>query len=239
MLAVAAAVIGPAWAEDLYPNRAIRTKDGLMYSPIPIWSGFYFGGHVGGTRGNQTVTPANAATTPDLFFSSLTHHPNATLAGLQAGYNWQLGNFVFGFEAVLGAMDADHKASPPNLLLEGHQRRGRYGDLTGRLGYAFGRALVYTKGGVAFFDGEAEMTVAEGAILLAIITPTKIFTGWTVGFGLEFSLSPTWSLKAEYQHFDFGKEQSNFNPGGFAFDHTLVFDSVRFGLNYHLGGDNR
>ena len=29
--------------------------------------------------------------------------------------------------------------------------------------------------------------------------------GWTAGAGAEYALSPSWSIKAEYQHFDFGK----------------------------------
>ena len=29
--------------------------------------------------------------------------------------------------------------------------------------------------------------------------------GWTAGAGAEYALSPSWSVKAEYQHFDFGK----------------------------------
>ena len=65
------------------------------------------------------------------------------------------------------------------------QSGGLYGDLTGRLGYAFGPALVYAKGGFAFFDGEAKVTIAGDTS-----TATNTFTGWTLGGGLEYALSP-------------------------------------------------
>ena len=98
-----------------------------------------------------------------------------------------------------------------------------YGDITGRLGYAVDRALFYTKGGVAFLDADFKANYSgqncttignaswncSGFHLPAIPSTfnydhSDTLVGWTIGAGVEYALTPAWSLKAEYQHFDFG-----------------------------------
>ena len=34
-------------------------------------------------------------------------------------------------------------------------------------------------------------------------------TGWTIGGGAEWALSPNWTVRAEYLHLDFGKVTAN------------------------------
>ena len=48
--------------------------------------------------------------------------------------------------------------------------------------------------------------------------------GLTAGAGVEYALSPSWSLKAEYQHFDFGK-MSYSNNGCYAIPANNHFPS--------------
>ncbi len=221
MLAVAAAAIVPASAADMYRADVGGYKDAPIYS-ANIWSGFYAGAHLGGAWGTSDVkgTPS---------FSS---DANGVIAGGQLGYNWERGNLVLGLELDLGSMDVSHSAAVPGTALRSSLDSGFYGDITGRLGYSFGTALLYAKGGFAALDAEGKVTAANG-----IVTPTNSFTGWTLGGGLEYSLSSAWSVKAEYQHFDFGSEQSNLNIGGrdFKFDHDLTVDTVKAGVNYHVG----
>ena len=52
-----------------------------------------------------------------------------------------------------------------------------------------------------------------------------MLVGWTAGAGAEYALSPSWSLKAEYQHFDFGKMSYSYKgcyaiPGNYAWATT-------------------
>ncbi len=62
------------------------------------------------------------------------------------------------------------------------------------------------------------------------------FTGWTLGGGLEYLVSPGWSVKAEYQYFDFGTQHSSVDYLGttFRFDHELTAQTVKAGLNLHM-----
>ena len=100
-----------------------------------------------------------------------------------------------------------------------------YADLTARLGYATDRTLFYLKGGLAVLDADSNSSyqgqncVTTGRCSGATHVGTSNFNfdhsetlvGWTVGGGVEYALSPSWSLKAEYQHFDFGKMSSSYN----------------------------
>jgi outer membrane immunogenic protein len=61
-------------------------------------------------------------------------------------------------------------------------------------------------------------------------------TGWTVGAGIEYLLSPTWSAKAEYSFLDFGSNTIGANvliPGSsLTADFTRVHE-LKAGVNYH------
>ena len=106
---------------------------------------------------------------------------------------------------------------------------GLYGDLTARLGYAVDRTLFYVKGGVAILDADFKTNYSgdnctttggcwnESGKLLTTTPVRSTFAfdhgdtlvGSTAGAGVEYALSPSWSFKAEYQHFDFGKMSSS------------------------------
>lgn len=232
MLAVAAAAIIPASAADMYRGEMGGYKDGPVYVPANTWTGFYIGGHLGGAWGSEKTTDKDRE--GDVNLTNI--DPHGVFGGGQIGYNWQHGNVVFGVEADLGGMDLSntvHFGADFGVRQSG----GLYGDVTGRLGYAFGPALVYAKGGFAYFNGQAELVqspTAKGNT----INPTDTFTGWTLGGGLEYALSPAWSVKAEYQHFDFGQEQSTVQAANnkvFHFGHDLTVDTVKAGINYHVG----
>jgi outer membrane immunogenic protein len=140
-----------------------------------------------------------------------------------------------------------------------------YGDLTGRLGYAMDRTLFYAKGGFAFLNADFKANYAGGNCTFdnggcggnSNVPSTfnfghsGILTGWTIGAGAEYALSPSWSIKAEYQHFDFGSMSyaysgtyqipgNNYNSGHYTStlngktNVSVTADAVTVGLSYHL-----
>lgn len=233
-----AAFAATANAGDLYtPGPA---ASGGAYGPT--WTGFYLGADVGGAWGNAVLKDTNGGVAPGPFPFS----PSGVFGGGTAGYNLQAGHFVFGVETDVGYMDLSgsttigsaHAGSHQNVTLDG----GAYGDLTGRIGYSLGQTLVYAKGGFAFYDGQGKQATTSPGYAP---TGTGTFTGWTVGGGAEYFLSPAWSVKAEYLHFDFGHQggyQTNVgdlsSPLGYRFANNfdLTADSVKAGINYHIGG---
>ena len=228
------AFAAPAQTADMAP--APYTK-----APAPVaaavwsWTGFYIGANVGGDWSRDVVSPtvADGGTFP----RSNTLSPSGVFGGGTAGYNFQTGKFVFGVEGDLGYMSV--RASAADLLggteVDHIGGSGLYGDITGRVGVAFDRALFYAKGGYAFFNGTVLTTTGIPGFTVG---SANNFSGWTAGGGIEYKITPAWSVKAEYLHFDFGSKTATLTSGAGVFGYTnaLTVDTVKVGINYLFGG---
>jgi outer membrane immunogenic protein len=113
------------------------------------------------------------------------------------------------------------------------------GSLAARLGYTWGRALFYAKGGWAYGDVAAARvaTVAEPGISVPGSTDvghsSNWENGWTVGAGMEFAFTDRWSAKVEYMHYEFPQYAFTVAPGVTA-NASAGGDIVRIGVNYHF-----
>jgi outer membrane immunogenic protein len=224
-------VAGAANAADLYKGGSL--KDAPAYVPLPTWTGFYVGGNVGGGW-------AQLDSSLDLFGIVTINHTNeatGVVGGGQAGYNWQTGAFVLGVEADFGAFGFSHTRDIISINGFGgfgtKVDSGFAADVTGRLGYAVGPALFYAKGGWAFFDGRLSLDVPAG---LNVNVSKSGLDGWTIGGGIEYLVSPSWSVKAEYQYYDFGSFDltpiANFPQ--LVINNDLTVNTVKVGVNYHF-----
>lgn len=148
---------------------------------------------------------------------------------------------VLGVEADIEGADIDAKATwVPfgNVTAISESRLDWFGTLRGRLGYAFDSALVYATAGFAY--GHVENSQADSRPIIFAVDRTA--TGYTVGGGVEYKLARAWSVKAEYQFIDLGKNDP-FSPspgqGLFTNFKTKLEDdayhTVRVGLSYHFG----
>src|SRR5262249_8466054 len=144
--------------------RTAAAADADVYGPPPVvygppvtvvlftWTGFYFGGHVGGAWGSKdatgnrdpfglgTIKPAPASV-----------KGSGWLGGGKIGGNYQIGSLVFGAEADASGANLNGNSScastsflngalPPancKVKVEG------VGTIAARLGVAFDRVLVY------------------------------------------------------------------------------------------------
>ncbi len=137
---------------------------------------------------------------------------------------------------------------------------GLYGDLTGRLGYSLDRILFYAKGGVAFLDADFKANYAGGNCTFDYgcggntnvpstfnFGHSETLVGWTAGGGVEYALNPSWSMKLEYQHFDFGSMAYNYSGTYYIpntpnykstlsgrMDASYTADAVTLGVNFHF-----
>jgi outer membrane immunogenic protein len=113
-------------------------------------------------------------------------------------------------------------------------RGGLYGDATVRLGYAMNNALLYAKGGYAFYDGMADQTTGLAGFT---IQNAGVFNGWTIGGGLEYKISPNMSVKAEYMYYDFGDPKATLTSaaGPFHYKNDLTENTAKIGVNYLFG----
>lgn len=176
------------------------------YAAVENWSGLYGGVNVGG-----------GGTANDGLLS-----PSGAFAGGQIGYNWQgvlgLGSqWVLGVEADIQGSGIDDGAFGVKSSLNW------FGTMRGRIGYAFGPALVYGTGGFAF--GEVEN-----------IGVTETQTGYVIGAGVEYKLNPSWSVKGEYQFISLdASDPLGAGPLGFTSGDRSEVNTFRIGLNYHFG----
>lgn len=218
----------PAMAADIRSRAPVYKAPPIApAAQVYNWTGFYIGGHVGGAfaSGNSGLSSTDAR----------------FLGGVQVGADYQFSqNWLIGAEAQYSWLPRDNNTGGLAFVpagLASLDNRG-IGSVTGRVGYVWGPALLYAKGGYAWSD--RSISVTDGGIAVPFATSGGR-DGYTVGAGLEYMFAPNWSAKVEYQYYDFGRTTFNLAPPpivGASFrneEHT-----VKAGLNYRFtwGGAN-
>jgi len=195
--ASAVAISGQALAADLPAGPYYTTPEPLSaYS----WAGPYLGATLGYEWGGVDNSPT---------------HPSGIAGGVEAGYNWQRGAFVFGGETDIQLSGADDTLSPYEFS------NPWFGTLRGRAGISFNNVLVFGTAGLAYGDLRADTFN---------LTESHISAGWVAGGGVEVGFTPHWSAKAEWLYLDLADRTfsvTNTNNG-------LGADLLRMGVNYHF-----
>jgi outer membrane autotransporter protein len=176
--------------------------------PVSPWTGFYVGAHIGGVSSSETVD-----------FTGSTD-PSGVTGGLQAGYNWQVAPaWLVGVEGELSWTNAS--GSVPGAFQSNHNW---YDTFDARLGYIlpWHGWMVYGKAGAAWMNADYNE--------IGILSVNETRSGWNVGIGAEYLIAPHWSVKAEYNYLDFGKD--NIPALGVGVD-TQV-NQFKVGVNYHF-----
>jgi outer membrane immunogenic protein len=170
--------------------------------PLNVYS--WAGPYLGGNLGYEWGTVSNTGT-----------KPNGVTGGIDAGYNWQTGNWVYGIEGDIQLSAADDTFAPYKFS------NPWFGTARGRIGYAFNNILLYGTGGVAFGDLRGDTFG---------LSEDHVAAGWTAGLGAEFALTQNWSAKAEYLYVDLSSQRYNITglPNGYS------FGVARVGVNYHF-----
>ena len=225
-------------------------------SPAPVaygynWTGPYVGAYAGTQWGEQSWSFNNGAGPGGSSDFA------GTIVGGQAGYNIQVGKTVLGIEGEYGGSNArggEGGTSCPNVPVIAvttfpfytcEAEVGRLAALTARLGMTWGRALFYTKGGVAAGEVTATKTpntaspTSFGVPLVPVVLANGVSAsnwqvGWTLGVGMEFALSDRWSAKAEYMHYDLGRDTFTTFVGDPGTQVDTRGDVVRVGVNLHF-----
>ena len=236
--------VGAASAADLgarpYYGKAPAYADALYN-----WSGFYVGGHVGGSSTNQSWTnTARTALFGDLDpGQGFRQRGTGVFGGGQMGYNWQAGPYLFGLEGTASAMD--NRGSVLNrtfgIALDDQfsWRSNWMATVTGRIGYAVTNNLFYAKGGYAGVNNHLSV-VDVVPPFVGSGSATQWHNGWTVGAGWEYGLTQNWIVGLEYDYSAFEAKSyqlAGAGPGVYTFDakpRDIQSAVVRF--NYKLGG---
>jgi outer membrane immunogenic protein len=240
-------VAPPAFAADLPVKYQESQK-------LP-WAGLYIGVNAGYAWSSDPrtdcvftgVSPCAATAFPGVSASGAEY-------GIQAGYNWQVANWVLGFETDINKLGAngntqfagiDPGKSPDQLS----SRYDWLGTARGRVGVTGGNALFYATGGLAYGRVSHQYNYNIGNVNgnNQIFGSSDNPFGWTAGGGVEYALGRNWSVKAEYLYVHLAASSLNLSgllfggPGNFgatATDTTLRFNNnlniVRLGANYRF-----
>jgi outer membrane immunogenic protein len=252
-VAMAAISAAPAQAVDLPPYPA----------PPPVvvsdsWTGLYVGANLGYHGGQDSISShadrygwgTDAADIIDSR-SSTWLDPRGAAVGGQIGYNWQIRNVVFGWEAdgdwlggaanrqftyvnTIAVADGDfmYNSSAANVVAT----------LRPRLGLTFGNVLFYGTAGLAmgWFSNTDSFSFFNGTLLTTTPSMT-VRPGWAGGGGIEWKFLPQWSVKAEYLYL----HVDNFNTtipsclpcaqgSDISVHHNYTDNLVRMGVNWHM-----
>lgn len=152
---------------------------------------------------------------------------DGVIGGLTGGWNFQTGNWVYGVEADIAAMDQSDSIEDSLTGDEYSADLNWMATLRGRVGYDMGNWMPYATAGVAAVGAEYDVETAAGSE-----DDENTMTGYTVGLGAEYALSDQWSMKGEYLYTDLeGRFQRDAAPSSDV-DHEM--HQVRVGLNYRF-----
>lgn len=253
----------PASAEPM----AMKAPARVAALPSTNWTGFYIGANAGAAWEraslNSTLTscptcsvsfdPADqaaiaAAGSPTINTTNFT-------GGVEAGYNLQSGQAVYGIETDFDAFTARSSQTTVANFGPLSNPAVQYTVVTssgsdwlftarGRLGWTPSpNLLLFATGGLAvtditvansYFDGFGPSPVGAASSQV-----TK--AGWTLGGGVESAVSRNLSFKVEYLYLDFGTAsttdvvtRAGFLPTPFVTTDHVTAQIVRAGLNYKL-----
>jgi outer membrane immunogenic protein len=194
------------------------------------WTGFYAGATGGYGWGISEQTgfipppPGGPVIVPD----DATLKTRGGLIGGALGWNAQYGAWVFGVEgdysyaSVSGHSDAC--GTFPNAC---GSRLESFGTVRGRLGGAVNNWMLYATGGWAF--GEISGFSA------AKLSGDAMYSGYTIGAGIETRVAPQWSMRLEYLYSDLGdRDLYQAAVPGFPENVAYRVNTLRLGINFHL-----
>ena len=187
----------PALAADMSP---IAPRPAVSsYIPAQFfWTGFYIGAGIGGSWTSSTFID------PFTGVSDLPAAKGFLVSGI-SGINYQLSSVVVGVEADFtgtwakgSVVDASSNSLSTSVFWTA--------SITGRVGMAFDRLLIYGKGGAAFDYDRDTATLPSGAASVGSLYRVA----WTVGGGVEYAVTDHWTGRIEYDYLRFPAKALSF-----------------------------
>jgi outer membrane immunogenic protein len=189
----------------------------------PLWTGWYVGLDGGVVHHDAFFNDLSNVFRTGTFSSNQT----GGFVGVNAGFNWQQGSFVYGIEADwnwVGAKAGETWGCPLafcSSLVTSHDVPW-IATVRGRAGLAVDATLFYFTGGLAFGQVKNSALVftgpGNGNVLLASTTENTTRVGWTAGAGVEHMITRNWTVRAELRYVDLGRSTRTCVPGGAALD---------------------
>jgi outer membrane immunogenic protein len=238
----AALVAFPAFAAD------IPLKAPAEPAPTYSWAGSYLGLNAGyGWSRFKINDPIEVG---EEAFSNFSFNGSGWFFGLQNGYNWQSGAWVFGLESDLqlaringdttfrhGFFDVPSGTFDTAVSSDINW----FGTIRARLGYSFTpTTMLFATGGFAYGEVRSELffPFSNGAPSRFVAVDTHTRYGYSAGGGIEHKIAQNVSVKAEYLFVNLGNHNHSFLIDGetFTWRERTELHTVRFGVNVQYQG---
>jgi outer membrane immunogenic protein len=181
---------------------------------------------------------------------------NGIIGGGQLGYNWQISNWVAGFEGDFqGSRERGFTMlvcpgcgnGPSDITSTLTQKLAWFGTVRGRAGVLVTPAvLLYGTGGLAYGEVDTAGTISgqtaqgPGTAVFPGLNSTRV--GWTAGAGIEGRIGGNWTAKLEYLYMDLGTVSAGpiattilgpvRLPVGASYSSHFTDNILRVGFNY-------
>ena len=201
------------------------------------WAGGYVGASIGYSFGGDDEIGFD-------YYNNNAHSGRETKLGsadvkgvtgaLQLGYRWQRNNWVYGPELSYegGSVDAEEDIVADGDAATLTSEVNSIISLRFKTGYLVNpQTLVY--GTVGVTHGDFDYTLASGDDK---ITEGYTRSGWSAGLGAERLINDRWSMFAEWEYRDFGKEDVQFGTDATYAETraTPEHHNIRVGVNYRF-----
>jgi outer membrane immunogenic protein len=203
-----------ALAADL-PTHKAPVAPAPVYAPAFTWGGLYLG--INGGYAFGAVSNTNFA------------NPSGGVIGGTLGYNWQMGQLVFGAEGDIDYAFTKHsnnfafaRGTGTNTYRVNWITTERL-----RLGYAMDRALFYVTGGYAGVSAHATVADSFGNNF----SQNNWRSGGAIGGGVEYAFTNNITAKAEYLWVPL-QNKTYWAGTPYAETNHLDVNLFRVGLNY-------
>lgn len=239
LIVIAASVAAlPASAADFIARKALAPEAQTFN-----WTGIYAGAHIGSGWVNETQTYLGTnGFGLDSIGTNYNTGRSSALGGLNAGYDYQIGQFVIGVAgdfswARASGSSVTTSIDLPGYVITSNGRTDWYATLAGRSGVAFNNVLLYGKGGVAWsrqlYDGRA-----DGFFPVVYSAFPDIRTGYVVGAGAEWAVLKSVTVFAEYNYLNFSTKTYNVTDTTGTVTTTYSAKTsanlAKLGVNYHF-----
>jgi len=212
--------------------------------PPFTWTSCYAGVQAGGGWGKKDLTDTvGILSSLQGGFSAANLDVSGYMVGGQVGCDYQFApSWVVGIEGAASGGNISKTTTftttslaPGDDISTFRSTTDFLASITGRIGYAFDRWLVYGKGGVALVGDRYHVDDLDGNFFF---DATENRIGWTAGAGIEWAFTPEWSVKLEYNYYGFGTKSVLLEDTTIAMINAPVninqnIQVVLLGVNFH------
>jgi len=200
--------------------------------PLPVgydWSGFYIGVNGGYGWGHDCFSDATTG------LGDGCHGSDGAIAGGQVGWRTQTGWLVWGVDMQGGWADlkGSNLSGGINAGTTFSSKTNGLASFAMTAGYAMNNVLLYARGGA----GWASNTFSSSVAGVTLASQYEGRWGGLLGAGLEYGITPNWTVGVEYNHYFLGSVNDAIGGVALTSEHvSQSLDTVTARINYKFGG---